>query len=149
MGIHSTMKLLVVLALAALACAQDEKRQCHCGAFVSMNNMELEVHRLPPIHVEDCDAAKECGKMCALEWIKFTDDGNLNHELENGLTVGGEMCRAMKNHDHPNLAPHSVYAYSMLCQGPWIFDGEVSQQMLCCKDGHYPGHCDDVTRPPM
>ncbi|XP_063591239.1 uncharacterized protein LOC134768363 [Penaeus indicus] len=144
----AAMKLFVaVLSLAALTWAQD-KPECLCGAFISTANAEYEVHRLPPIDTNDCDDEKLCAVVCAAEWDKFTANGDLDHVMENGVTVGQEACRAMAAHGHPNLGPHDVYAYYNICHGPWIFDGETSQQPLCCVDGTYPGNCDSFTRPP-
>lgn len=46
--------------------AQDRK-ECHCGAFISTANGEYEVHRLPPIDTNDCDDEKLCAVLCAAE----------------------------------------------------------------------------------
>merc|ERR1712212_943439 len=55
------MKFLVVLlSLAALTWAQEDRKLCHCGAFVTMQHSEYEVHRLPAIEVESCEEEKEC-----------------------------------------------------------------------------------------
>lgn len=43
-----------------------------------------------------------------LQWDKFTANGDLDHVMENGVTVGQEVCRAMAAHGHPNLGPHDV-----------------------------------------
>ncbi|XP_042861033.1 uncharacterized protein LOC122246502 [Penaeus japonicus] len=142
------MKLLVLLSLAAFAWAQD-RPECMCGAFISTNNAEYEIHRLPPIDTDNCQEEKKCAILCAAEWVRLTDDGNLDYVMDNGVTVGQESCRAMAAHGHPNLPPHDVYAYYNICHGPWMFDGKTSQQQLCCVDGTYPGDCDSFTRPPL
>lgn len=42
------------------------------------------------------------------QWVRLTDDGNLDYVMDNGVTVGQESCRAMAAHGHPNLPPHDV-----------------------------------------
>merc|ERR1712198_555331 len=132
------MKFLVVLlSLAALTWAQDYRKECQCGAFVTVPQGEYLVHGLEPINIGSCDEATKCAAHCALEWRNVSDNGDLDHVMDNGDTVGKEACRAMNEHGHPNLGPHYVFAYYNVCGGPWVFDGEVSQQELCCREGVY------------
>ncbi|KAK7063168.1 hypothetical protein SK128_026173 [Halocaridina rubra] len=137
------MKVIVILlSLMGLACAQDPK-ECFCGMFVSVNMAELEVHRLPAIDLDSCDDQGDCKIGCIREWEYVFNNGGLNFVAPgHNRTIGEESCRTLAfQHQHPNLAPHEVYGYYNVCQGPWVYDGETSREPLCCVEGVYPGQC--------
>ena len=45
--------------------------------------------------------------MCR-QWREVTGGGDLCHQLENGHSVGEEMCRALAEREIDNLPPHEV-----------------------------------------
>ncbi|KAK7021829.1 hypothetical protein SK128_011657 [Halocaridina rubra] len=138
-----TMKVLVFLSLVALAWGQEFL--CHCGMFISTETAELEVHRLPPFDIADCDSGgyAACALHCIAEWEYIFNNGGL--DMENpltGVTMGQESCNNLVNwHSMPNLDPTNVHNNYMLCGGPWVWDGEVSKDKLCCNDGVFPNNC--------
>lgn len=127
--------LLILLFLAPLALGQEAV--CQCGAFVSHRDGELEVLQFPPQELESCEEVERCSNLCEAEWRSITGGGDLCHELENGHTVGQQMCQRLSNHlGYDNLQPHDVYLYYNVCHGPWLYDEHVSKQQLECHNGH-------------
>ncbi|KAK7078601.1 hypothetical protein SK128_012098 [Halocaridina rubra] len=137
------MKVLVLLSLLALAWGQENN--CHCGMFISTGSAELIVHRLPPTTVENCEIESNgpCALFCLLEWERiFSNGGLLMVNPETGDTLGQESCRNIAaDYGMNNLQPTPVHNNYQVCEGPWIWDGEVSQDNLCCVDGSYPDGC--------
>ncbi|CAL4083768.1 unnamed protein product [Meganyctiphanes norvegica] len=135
---------VVLVAVVALVGAQHPTHQppethtCNCGAFITLDHAEYEIHRLPPFDALSCDDIKECKTSCAGEWKKMTGNGDLEHELANGFTVGQELCIGLNNgHGIDSCYKETVYVFSNTCDGPWIWDGVNSIDELCCHDGHY------------
>merc|ERR1719244_1690232 len=79
---------------------------------------------------------------------KISDNGDLDHELPNGYTVGQELCIGLNNgHGIDNCFREPVYVYSNTCDGPWIWDGLTTLQELCCHEGRHHD-CDTLPPPP-
>ncbi|XP_042239519.1 uncharacterized protein LOC121877729 [Homarus americanus] len=130
---------LVLLCFVALAWSQ-ERPECWCGAFVTLRDLEFEVLHLPPIDVDGCEDFIDCHHRCTAEWTFILDDGDLDHELIDGKTAGQHMCDNLVEEGTKDLPPHQVYLYYQLCSTPWLFDGQTSQNSLCCLNGTYH-HC--------
>nr|XP_045605185.1 uncharacterized protein LOC123762617 [Procambarus clarkii] len=128
--------LLVLLSLAALTRAQ-EFPACLCGAFITLMEEEIEVFRLPPIEVADCDATTDCRARCIDEWTTITEDGDLDYTWLDGVTIGQHMCDSLHDNDHSDVGPHEVYLYYNICLGPWIYTGQTSRNTLCCSSSNY------------
>merc|ERR1719334_3131573 len=140
---------VVLIALVALVGAQHPTHpteppppSCNCGAFISLDHAEYEIHRLPPFPTLDCDETKACALKCADEAKKVADEG-MDFELENGYTLGQELCIGANHHGMDHVDREPVYVYSNTCDGPWIWDGVTSLEELCCQDGHYQD-CDTI-----
>ncbi|CAL4083770.1 unnamed protein product [Meganyctiphanes norvegica] len=133
------MKVAVALLAATfVALANASLPTCRCGAFITVNTVEYEVYELPPFEDIDCDTPNACRARCKKEFEKATGDGDLNHDLPNGYTVGQEICIAMSNHHGlHNVRDEPVYSYFNLCDTLWQYDGETSTNNLCCHEGHY------------
>ncbi|KAK7080008.1 hypothetical protein SK128_027676 [Halocaridina rubra] len=133
---------LLLLSLVALVWSQGNN-ECHCGMFITVEAGELEVHRLPPINLNDCSEANECMLKCLEEWRFVYDNGGLDFQRpSSNLTFGEESCRTLENRfNMPDLDPTPVYNYYKICENPWMWDGAVSEDDLCCVSGQYPGHC--------
>merc|ERR1719495_2484307 len=141
---------LIFIAALALAGAQDPPPIpiCNCGAFITLDEAEKEIHRLPPIDGFNCEDNRECRQACRAEWNRITNNGDLDHELENGYSVGEELCIGLNNgHGIDSCEWEPVYVYSNTCDGPWEWDGETSAQDLCCHEGRHV-NCDDLPPPP-
>merc|ERR1719334_1819031 len=109
----------LLAALIVAVSAQDDGPECECGMFITNYGAELEVHRLPPLDIDNCDKFEKCKKMCAEEYRGFTNDGDLNYVLGNGLTVGQEIClRAYVDHGVEIIHWETVYGYARHCNGP-------------------------------
>merc|ERR1719187_360382 len=139
----------IIIALVAAVSAQDDGPECDCGMFITSWGDEIEVHRLPPFDIDDCDKFNLCKKKCAGEFDLLTGGGNLNHMLENGYTVGQHICLdTYTEQGIERIEDETVWGYARQCNGPWDWDGEFSLQRLCCHRGiHYD--CDLVTGPPQ
>merc|ERR1712002_579970 len=144
------MKLAAALiaTLIVAVSGQAEIPECECGMFITTMGNELEVHRLPPFDIDNCNQVTQCKRSCAGEYDTLTNGGDLNYVLGNGYTVGQDIClRAYDSHGVEEIHHETVYGYARHCKGPWDFDGETSIQHLCCYKGlHYD--CNDVTGVP-
>ncbi|KAK7080007.1 hypothetical protein SK128_027675 [Halocaridina rubra] len=134
--------VLLLLALVALVRGQD-RVECHCGMFITVAFGEIEVHRLPAFDLEDCSEGNECLLKCLSEWQFVYDNGGMNYQRpSSNYTYGEESCKSLANeYSMPNLDPTPVYNYYKLCTDPWMYDGAVSKDDLCCVDGSFPGQC--------
>ncbi|KAG7164180.1 hypothetical protein Hamer_G014316 [Homarus americanus] len=73
-----------------------------------------------------------------MEYDTYTNGGDLNYRLDNGYTVGQEICIQMaQKHNVGDLWDETVYGYARQCNGPWDYDGESSINNLCCSRGHF------------
>ncbi|KAK7071451.1 hypothetical protein SK128_012099 [Halocaridina rubra] len=137
------MKVLIFLSLLALAWAQENN--CHCAMFISTGFAELIVHRLPPTTVADCDIESNgpCAAFCIAEWEYIFANGGLHFVNQvTGDTIGQESCQVLdKDYGMTNLQATKVHNNYQVCEGPWIWDGEISRGNLCCVDGNFPGSC--------
>merc|ERR1712142_1411621 len=98
------------VALVALVGAQNstevpEGPTCYCGAFITLEGEGImyQIHSLPSIEVGSCGNAavvEECMEACAAEWIAFSGNGDFQHQLPNGYTVGQELCIGLVNGGH-------------------------------------------------
>ncbi|KAG7159201.1 hypothetical protein Hamer_G016591, partial [Homarus americanus] len=96
---------LVLLCFVALAWSQ-ETPECACGGFISEWNDLFEVLHLPPINVDGCEDYMTCHERCVDEWTFLTNDGDLDHELPDGKTVGQHMCDNLSEHGDVNVHPY-------------------------------------------
>ncbi|KAK3891133.1 hypothetical protein Pcinc_004926 [Petrolisthes cinctipes] len=86
------MKSLLILLLAiALTRSQDEP-ECKCRSYVHVAEGELDVLDFPSNMASSCSAGFECAGFCGGEWTLLTNDGDLNHIMLDGITVGQHMC---------------------------------------------------------
>merc|ERR1712042_148327 len=100
------MKVLIVAAaLLALASAQKPTdhppmMECQCGVFISVPQGEIEIHRMKNFHMDSCDQTEKCLAGCMEEWVLAADGGDLDAELDNGNTLGQELCPGAQNLHH-------------------------------------------------
>merc|ERR1719495_2524245 len=135
---------LVLTSLLALASGQGDGAECECGLFVTIHDCEIMAHRLLPFDIDNCQAVEECKTKCAEEYRQYTNNGDVNHMLDNGYTVGQQLCLELWiNHDSDSWY-ETVYGYARHCNGPWDYDGEFSINRLCCRSG-ISYDCDAVT----
>ncbi|XP_045107095.1 kininogen-1-like [Portunus trituberculatus] len=65
-------------------------------------------------------------------------DGNLNSASDTpGQTVGQGLCNKLAKKGLQNFGPYKVHGYRSLCQESLQYDGLVSAQELCCKEGQH------------
>ncbi|XP_071537404.1 uncharacterized protein [Panulirus ornatus] len=136
-----TRRMNILLAILAVVItqvgAQTDGPECRCGMFITLWNDAYEVHKLPPIDIDDCSAFETCKSMCAAEYRDFTNNGDLNFEVASGYSVGQEICIILSSHGFNDIDYETVYGYARQCNGPWDYDGESSINHLCCTNGHY------------
>ncbi|KAG7164181.1 uncharacterized protein LOC121871973 [Homarus americanus] len=131
------MSTVLLTTLAALAWAQDAP-ECHCGMFITAFHNEYLVHLLPPFDLDDCSAMEACNSKCNDEFDALTGGGYLNYSLNNGFTVGQELCLTMlTEYDIDHVEEETVYGYARQCNGPWDYDGGSTFDQLCCWEGRY------------
>ncbi|XP_063614885.1 uncharacterized protein LOC134787973 [Penaeus indicus] len=126
----SEMLRFVLLAFLFAAAASQQVAPCRCGAFVTADSGQLMLYELPPVEVHSCDQSHPCQNRCFEEFELLSGGGDLDFVTSTNATVGEVLCEAA------GMAVDSeyVYAYSELCDGPWEWTGDVTQQPLCCTD---------------
>ncbi|KAK7076707.1 hypothetical protein SK128_011458 [Halocaridina rubra] len=131
------MKLALIL-LSILGLTWSQQLECHCGLFATVDHMSVyEVYRLLPLNLNSCDELNECSFFCFAEWDLVYTNGGLDY-IPPGetLTVGEQSCINLNEvHGVPDMEPTPLYNYYRVCDGPWIFDGGVSNNDLCCANG--------------
>merc|ERR1712002_183203 len=134
---NKTMKLIILLvAFATLASA---KPLCSCGLFMTNKNHEVEIKKLHPMYIENCNQHQECLAECAKVVNQYTKNGDLeaDYGIDYGLTVGQEICLQAQIAGYENIYWEPVYGYAKACDGPWDWTGVQMKQLLCCRHGHY------------
>ncbi|XP_066972842.1 uncharacterized protein [Macrobrachium rosenbergii] len=133
--------LLLLLSSVAIASAQTEA-WCRCAAFVTYEHTEIMVYEAPEVTITACDAvaAEECKAGCVAELSVASDNGDLWHITEDGITIGQYICSYLAKQLFFYLHNHRVYGYYEVCGGAWQYADLVSQQMLCCVGGKHE-HC--------
>merc|ERR1712198_41447 len=124
-------RYLVLALLLAVATAQH-KASCRCGAFITTDTGDRLLYELPAIDVNSCDQHDACKKRCTKEYDTMSGGGDLDFVTEDGETVGQALCTEIGHH----IRNEHVYAFYEICNGPWEFTGEQTQQKLCCDDHH-------------
>ncbi|CAL4134155.1 unnamed protein product [Meganyctiphanes norvegica] len=146
------MKFLVVAtALLALASGQTpspNKKECHCGVFISTQTGEIEIHRMKAIDLESCDEMDVCLAGCSEMWANRAGGGDLDAELDNGKTLGTELCHGADNLEHPEVHHAIPMVYARTCDGGWTPTGDQASDYLCCHKGEQV-ECGQHTKPPM
>ncbi|CAL4069017.1 unnamed protein product [Meganyctiphanes norvegica] len=146
------MKLLVV-AVALLATVSGQTppahMECHCGVFISVQDGEIEIHRMKPIHLESCDDVEECTAGCSEEWANGAGGGDLDAELANGQTLGHELCHGANELHHSEVHHAIPMVYSRTCDGGWTQTGDQASDYLCCHQGKQVDCDHHPTKPPM
>ncbi|KAG7161611.1 uncharacterized protein LOC121874829 [Homarus americanus] len=130
---------LVLLSLCALAWGQEE-HLCGCGAFANTPEGEIMIDELPPIEIANCEEGNRCQLVCSEEWLKYTNDGDLNLLVGN-ITLGQEMCDGLERLGFNDFAPQEITLYYNVCEGPWETNGLATDDDLCCVNGVFPGEC--------
>merc|ERR1711962_1799571 len=135
-----TMKsLLLTLLLCTLAAGQIiTPYECHCGVFRSYPQGESLIYNLPSHHV-DCDSPdveQQCFDACVQDWDILAGTGDLNQELENGYTLGQDICLGALELGHFNIVDEIGYVYRRACKGTWADTGARTMQYICCNGGH-------------
>ncbi|CAL4159610.1 unnamed protein product [Meganyctiphanes norvegica] len=141
------MKVLV-LAAALLAVTSGQTQpaeECHCGVFISVQDGEIEIHRMKPIDTGSCDAVDECTAGCSEEWANAAGGGDLDAELDNGQTLGHELCHGANELHHSEVHHAVPMVYARACDGGWIATGDQASDYLCCHEGKQV----DCVPPPM
>ncbi|KAK4311845.1 hypothetical protein Pmani_016680 [Petrolisthes manimaculis] len=128
--------IIILLSLVGLVCGQD-RPECRCAAFVTVQEGELDVLNFPPIDLNDCTEETVCATACVKEWNQLTNGGDLHTLMPDDVSVGQHMCDRLAAVGHTNYNNRQVYLYYNLCNGPWIYDGETFVDNLCCTDGSY------------
>ncbi|KAK4312640.1 hypothetical protein Pmani_015981 [Petrolisthes manimaculis] len=128
--------LLILLFVIALTRSQDEP-ECNCRGYIHVAEGELDVLDFPSNTASSCSAGFECAGFCGGEWTLLTNDGDLNHIMLDGITVGQHMCTKAASSGYNEINSENVYLNWNLCDGPWYFDGQISRQPLCCTSGSY------------
>ncbi|KAK7077172.1 hypothetical protein SK128_018602 [Halocaridina rubra] len=132
--------LLLLAAIVASTSAQSEG-WCRCAAFVTYEHTEAMVYESAEIPITDCvDDAKECKNACVNQLNTMSNNGDLWHLTESGITVGQSICTYLADIWHFFVHNHRVYGYYEICGGAWQYTGIASQQMLCCNGGKQE-HC--------
>nr|XP_027237555.1 uncharacterized protein LOC113828745 isoform X1 [Penaeus vannamei]XP_027237573.1 uncharacterized protein LOC113828760 isoform X1 [Penaeus vannamei] len=124
------MLRFVLLALLFAAATAQQVAPCRCGAFVTTDGGELMLYELPPVEVHSCDQNHPCQNRCFEEFELLSGGGDLDFVTSTNATVGEVLCEAAG----VAVDGEYVYAYSELCDGPWEWTGDVTQQPLCCSD---------------
>ncbi|CAL4100849.1 unnamed protein product, partial [Meganyctiphanes norvegica] len=95
----------IVLSLAALSWAQIiDPYECHCGVFISTSTGEIEIYHMHPEHVDGCgteESTAACIASCQNEWTGIYKNGDLDGEMDNGYTLGQELCLGAVELFHP------------------------------------------------
>ncbi|CAL4074725.1 unnamed protein product, partial [Meganyctiphanes norvegica] len=137
----AAMEILVaLLAVCSLASGQIiTPYECHCGVFRSYPQGESLIYHLPGHHI-DCDSPDketQCYDACVQDWDVFAGNGDLNTVLENGYSLGQEICVGALELGHFNIRDEIGYVFSRACFGNWEDTGSHTEQYVCCHNGHY------------
>ncbi|XP_076056398.1 uncharacterized protein LOC143034345 [Oratosquilla oratoria] len=127
--------LSFLLGLACVAFAQGFSK-CRCGLFTNRSFGESLVYELPGIDVGSCESHFQCKTLCQNEFRDMTNNGDMYHMLDDGITsIGQFLCEKYGR----NLENEYIYNYYELCNGPWEYAEQHSMQPLCCYKGtEYP-----------
>ncbi|KAK4309319.1 hypothetical protein Pmani_019044 [Petrolisthes manimaculis] len=129
------MKTLVYTFLIVVAVVSPVwSAICKCDATVELEEGEIDVLILPVANLSDCSQNIACAGYCKETWTLATNGGDLTFVMQNGVTVGQQMCNELNDYGAPTIGPHTAYVYYNLCSGPWIYDGMSTMQDLCCQD---------------
>ncbi|XP_076029912.1 uncharacterized protein LOC143020041 [Oratosquilla oratoria] len=104
---------------------------CRCALMTTFGMGEYIVSELPGIDMGSCTDSTGCEARCYDEYDNMTYGGDLYHMMDDLETVGQHLCKFYEHDMHNQY----LYAYSKLCEGPWVYTGHHSLQMLCCWQG--------------
>merc|ERR1719402_924540 len=92
-----------------------------------------------PLQMDTCEEANEaiCMQYCTDEWNGIANNGDLTSELDNGYTLGQDICLQSLEHFIPFLEDNFGYLNARLCEGNWETTGLQTRQAICCDFGHY------------
>ncbi|XP_042879843.1 uncharacterized protein LOC122258136 [Penaeus japonicus] len=119
----------VLLALLSATATAQLAAPCRCGAFVTLDASEVMLYELPPVEVNSCDQNKACQNRCFLEFEQLSGGGDLDFVTSTNSSVGQVLCDAAGT----AVETKFVYAYSEICDGPWEWTGDQTEQPLCCS----------------
>ncbi|CAL4067262.1 unnamed protein product [Meganyctiphanes norvegica] len=131
----------IILSFAALTGAQIiTPYECHCGVFISIPSGEIEVYHMQSAHVDGCgtpESEAACMDNCKNEWTGMYKNGDLDNELENGYSLGQELCLGAVELFHPFILNANGQVFARNCEGNWEDIDMGTNKPLCCTGGHY------------
>merc|ERR1719244_483095 len=124
------LAIAALLSIGSQSWAQIiDPYECHCGVFIAYFGGETEIYNLHGIQMEGCDDQDG--------WNDLTNKGDLTTELDNGYTLGQEICLQAVEHFHPWVNNQPGFLNARLCEGNWVDTGLRTRQNICCDNGRY------------